>query len=89
MKFEPRPYSDIVRDLLVTLTGGTVREAVMVPADTGEAIVLDRLADRPLRRISHIGGVVAVGGGNAEATLPYRFTSADFELISTDPGKWS
>jgi uncharacterized phage protein gp47/JayE len=82
VSYEPRPYRDILRDLLVTLTGGTVREAVTVPAEATGPLMLDKLADRPLRRISHIEGEVEAG----ETTLPFRFTSADFELISTDPG---
>ena len=85
MNFEPRLYPDIVRDLLVTLTGGTVREAVPVPVPVGNAVVLDRLADRPLKRISHIEGFVERAGA-AEGIAPYRFTSADFELIASDGG---
>ena len=85
MKFEPRLYPDIVRDLLVTLTGGTVREAVPVPVPAGDAVVLDRLADRPLKRISHIEGFVE--RASAETGIaPYRFTTADFELIASDGG---
>ncbi|WP_134681110.1 baseplate J/gp47 family protein [Paracoccus ravus] len=85
MNFEPRPYADIVRDLLVTLTGGTVREQVAVPVPVAGAIVLDRLADRPLRRISSIEGQVARGGPEG-GLAPFRFTSADFELIASDGG---
>lgn len=85
MKFEPRLYPDIVRDLLVTLTGGTVREAVAVPVPAGDAIILDLLAERPLHRISHIEGVVERDGAEG-GVAPYRFTTADFELIATDGG---
>jgi uncharacterized phage protein gp47/JayE len=82
MNFQPRLYPDIVRDLLVTLTGGTVREQVLVPVATGEAVVLDRLADRPLRRVSHIEGFVERSGAEG-GIAAYRFTSADFELIAS------
>lgn len=85
MKFEPRLYPDIVRDLLVTLTGGTVRELVPVPVPQGDAVVLDRLADRPLNRISHIAGFV-VREASEDGIAAYRFTSADFELIASDGG---
>jgi hypothetical protein len=78
VSFTPRPYPDIVRDVLTTLTGGTVREQVMAPADG--PIVLDRLADRPVRRVSHLEGVTLVG----ETEVPVRFTDADFELVDTD-----
>lgn len=83
MKFEPRPYPDIVRDLLVTLTGGTVRELVPVPV--GDTVILDRLADRPLKRISHIEGFVERESAE-NGIAAYRFTSADFELIASDGG---
>lgn len=84
--FEPRAYPDIVRDLLTTLTGGTVRETVVVPAGDGD-LVLDRLADRPLRRVSHLEGVVEVTratleGGEEVVEVPYRFGDADFELVA-------
>lgn len=85
MKFDPRAYPDIVRDLLVTLTGGTVRELVPVPVPADDAIVLDRLVDRPLHRISHIEGFVE-RASEETGVAPYRFTTADFELIATDGG---
>lgn len=84
--FEARVYPDIVRDLLTTLTGGTVRETVVVPAGDGD-LVLDRLAQRPLRRVSHLEGVVEVTrplpeGGEEVVEVPYRFGDADFELVA-------
>lgn len=96
--FTPRPYPDIVRDLLTTLTGGTVRETAVVPA--GDVIVLATLADRPIRRVSHLQGVIDVqrpirdaageivrdARGDAEletVPVPFRFTDADFEVIAT------
>lgn len=78
--YAPRLYPDIVRDLLTTLTGGTVRETVVAPSSG--PIVLDRLRDRPIRRVSHLEGVTAVG----TARVPVRFTAADFELVDTQGG---
>ncbi len=96
--FVPRPYPDIVRDLLTTLSGGTVRETAVVPA--GDVIELRLLADRPIRRVSHLQGEIEVerpvrneGGevvldaaGDPELEtvgVPYRFTDIDFELFAT------
>jgi uncharacterized phage protein gp47/JayE len=84
--YVPRPYPDIVRDLLTTLTGGTVRETQVVPA--GDVITLGLLADRPIRRVSHLEGVIeatrkAEDGTEESVEIPYRFTDADFELIAT------
>lgn len=96
--FVPRPYPDIVRDLLTTLSGGTVRETAIVP--TGDVIELRLLADRPIRRVSHLQGEIEVerpvrneGGdvvldtnGDPELEtvgVPYRFTDIDFELFAT------
>ncbi len=95
--YVPRPYPDIVRDLLTTLTGGTVRETAIVPA--GDVVVLAQLADRPIKRISHLqgeieverpvrdtnGNVVLDANGDPEMEtvgVPYRFTDADFELFA-------
>lgn len=96
--FVPRPYADIVRDLLTTLTGGTVRETATVPA--GPVLVLNQLANRPIRRVSHLqgeveierpvrdaqGNVVLDGNGDPEretVAVPYRFTDTDFELVAS------
>jgi phage-related baseplate assembly protein len=96
--FAPRAYPEIVRDLLTTLTGGTVRETAIVP--DGPVIVLSQLAERPLRRVSHLQGVVEVerpvrdangdlvldGTGRPEletVSVPYVFSNADFELFAT------
>lgn len=78
MSFTPRAYPDIVRDVLTTLTGGTVREQTTAPVEG--PIVLDRLADRPVRRVSHLEGVTLVG----DTEVAVRFTDADFELVDTD-----
>lgn len=81
--FAPRPYPDIVRDLLTSLTHGTIRESVTVPADVGEGgvIELKQMANRPIRRVSHLEGVVELANGNE---VPYRFTPADFELVEPE-----
>lgn len=77
-EYTPRPYADIVRDLLTTLTGGTIRESAVAPVDG--PLRLDRLASRPIRRVSHLEGVTTVAGTN----VPVRFTDADFTLADTD-----
>ena len=79
MTYAPRLYDEIVRDLLTTLTGGTVRESFVMPA--GDSPIL--LNNRPVRRISHLQGVVTAGAAPDAPEIPYRFTPADFELIST------
>lgn len=84
--FVARPFPDIVRDLLTTLTGGTVREAVVIPP--GDTVELRLLADRPIRRISHLEGLVALDrrkddGSTETVEIPYRFTDVDFELVAT------
>jgi uncharacterized phage protein gp47/JayE len=78
VSFVPRRYDEIIRDLMTTLTGGTARESLKAPA--GDAVITPgKLRDRPVRRISHLEGFV----GTPEKQIPYRFTAADFELIST------
>lgn len=78
MSYTPRRYDEIVRDLLTTLTGGTVAETLIAPAGDG-LLVPDKLRNRPVRRVSHLEGSV----GTPERPVRYRFTAADFELIST------
>lgn len=81
MSYVPRIYPDIVRDLLTTLTGGTVQESLLVPAefDVLETLLL---RDRPVRRVSHLQGTVEVGVAPNTTDIDYRFTAADFELVS-------
>lgn len=96
--YSPRAYTEIVRDLLTTLTGGTVRETHVVPS--GSVIELRLLADRPIRRVSHLDGVIelerqaidALGNpvtdtdGNPVTEMvpvPYRFGDSDFETFAT------
>ncbi len=81
MSYTPRNYEDIVRDVLTTLTGGTVRESLTAPADAEELLVPTKLKERPVRRISHLEGTILTASG---AELPYRFTAADFELVSAE-----
>lgn len=94
MSFTPRPYDAIVRDLLTTLTGGTVRERVAVPA--AGPVVLDRLAQRPFRRVSHVEGLVEIQRSHVDddgiervvrEEVPHRFTPADYALVSADGGE--
>jgi uncharacterized phage protein gp47/JayE len=77
--YAPRLYPEIVVDLLTTLTGGTVRESLLVP-QTGD---LPKLANRPVRRVSNLVGQVAAKDGTP---IDFKFTSADFELVSSTGG---
>jgi len=78
VSYVPRTYDLIVRDLLTTLTGGTVRETLKAPAGT-TVVTPAKLRNRPVRRVSSLDGFV----GTPDKPVPYRFTAADFELIST------
>ena len=81
MSFTPRAFEDIVRDQLTTLTGGTTGESLVVPP--GDVLLMpQKLSSRPVRRISHLDGTITVGAGPAAKQVPYRFTAADFELVS-------
>jgi uncharacterized phage protein gp47/JayE len=86
--YVPRTYDQVVRDLLTTLTGGTVRETLTAPLP-GPSLLLERLSRRPVRRVSHLEGTIALGEGPEAQQMPYRFTDADFELVSTsgDPAE--
>lgn len=79
MTYQPRIYPEIVRDLLTTLTGGTVQESLLAK----DSAVTDKLARRPVRRVSHLAGRVQVGTGATAREIAYAFTSADFELVAT------
>lgn len=72
-----RSYPDLVRDLLTVLTGGTSREVIALGADIPDPLPLQI---QPVRRVSHLEGVVRIG----EADEPYRFTERDFELVGTE-----
>jgi uncharacterized phage protein gp47/JayE len=78
MSYVPRRYDEIVRDLLTTLTGGTVAESLLAPA-ADVALVPAKLRDRPVRRVSHLEGFV----GTPDNPVRFRFTAADFELVAT------
>lgn len=82
MIYEPRSYDAIVRDLLTTLTGGTVRESLAAPPED-ILLVPQKLRDRPVRRVSHLEGTIRVGSGDQARDLAYRFTPADFELVAS------
>jgi uncharacterized phage protein gp47/JayE len=78
VSYVPRAYDQIVRDILTTLTGGTVRETVKAPA-ANAVVTPAKLLNRPVRRISSLDGVI----GTPDKPVNYRFTASDFELIST------
>ncbi|WP_437569796.1 hypothetical protein [Sorangium sp. So ce542] len=85
MSFVPRGYEQIVRDLLTLLTGGTVGESLAVPAGNAPIKPL-KLKDRPVRRVSHLEGTITAGTGAEARDVSYRFTPADFELVSSSGG---
>ena len=77
--FTARQYPDIVADVLVTATQGVVGDVLTVPgvlAD-GQLLFLPR---RPVRRISLVSGEIEAADGS---TTPWRFTDADWELVSS------
>jgi uncharacterized phage protein gp47/JayE len=76
MSYQPRLYDEIVRDQLTTLTGGTVRESMVVPA-VGD---LPKLRNRPVRRVSHMDGQVE---GKDGRPIAYTFGAPDFVLVSS------
>ncbi|MGB5156367.1 baseplate J/gp47 family protein [Desulfobacterium sp. N47] len=80
MSFTPRTYEELVRDLLTTMTGGTVRETLTVEAGINEPIILQKLSKRPVRRISHIEEI-RVDPEGVETKI--RYTPNDYELIAT------
>ncbi len=84
MSYVPRIYPEIVRDLLTTLTGGTVRETVQAPLDPEQLLVPVKLKERPVRRISHLEGILPDPEDPAADGPSYRFTAADFELVAPD-----
>ena len=75
MTFVAASYPDVVRDLLTWLTQGVVSEPHAVPS-TGLTEL--RFDAGPVRRISHLAGVIQVD----DKQVPFRFTDRDFELIS-------
>ena len=83
MSYTPRTYEQITRDMLTTLTGGTVRESLTAPAGDNVLVVPEKLKSRPVRRVSHLEGVTRIGTGPSAREVPYQFTAADFELVSS------
>lgn len=75
MSLTARTYPQIVRDLLTTLTGGTVAEAHTVPLEgVGEI----RLQQAPVQRVSFLEGEIEVG----EERRAHQFSERDYELIA-------
>ena len=83
MSFTPRHYEEIVEDLLTTLTGGTVRETVDLAQD-GDPLLLNKLRNRPIKRVSHLEAYFTDEEGE---TRRHRYASSDFELVNGDGGK--
>ncbi len=80
MSFLPRTYDEIVRDLLTTLTSGTVREQVKV-LETGGLRITEKLSSRPVRRVSFVEEIRTDEQGKK---TKIRYTAADYELIASD-----
>ena len=80
MSYVPRSYEEVVRDMLTVLTQGTVSERLPAPP-ADDLLVPAKLTNRPIRRISHIEGFIP--GAEPDSLIPYRFTPADYELISS------
>ena len=91
MTFQARTYDAIVRDMLTTLTGGTVRETIVVPPDTP---LMPKLRNHPVRRISNVDGEIEVTitvpdpanpakKKTEQERRPVSFGAADFELVAT------
>ena len=79
--FTSRSYDAIVRDLLTTLVGGTVRESLTAPPE-GLPVTPLLLTRRPVRQVSFLEGTVAIGAGATARQITFRFTPADFELVA-------
>lgn len=77
--FTARAYPDIVADVLVAVTQGVVGDVVTVPGVLAEGQLL-MLPRRPVRRVSLVSGAV---DGPDGSTSPWRFTDADWELVSS------
>jgi uncharacterized phage protein gp47/JayE len=80
--FTARGYDAIVRDLLTTLVGGTVRESLTAPPE-GLPVTPLLLVKRPVRQVSFLEGTVVIGAGATARQITFRFTPADFELVAT------
>lgn len=83
MSFKPRAYEKIVEDMLTTLTGGTVRETVDLLQES-DALVLNKLRNRPVQRVSHLEAYFKDENGD---TFSHRYASGDFELVNSEGGK--
>lgn len=81
MTFTARQYPEIVADVLVAVTQGVVGEAVSVPPLLPDGHLLF-LSSRPVRRVSLVSGVIDGPAGPGD-TRPWRFSDADWELVSS------
>jgi len=81
MSFIARTYEEVVRDLLTTTTGGTVRETATATLDAEGKMDAIRLHQRPVKRISHVEER-RVNLDNTEEKI--RFTPADYQLVASD-----
>jgi hypothetical protein len=77
--FAARSYPDIVADVLVAVTQGVVGDVLTVPGVLGDGQLIF-LPRRPVRRVSIVVGKVANPDGS---TTTWRFTDADWELVSS------
>ncbi|OPY13931.1 MAG: Baseplate J-like protein [Syntrophus sp. PtaB.Bin001] len=80
MSFTPRTYEEIVRDLLTTLTQGTVREKVKV-LESGNERISEKLQNRPVRRVSFVEEIRTDEQGKK---TKIRYTATDYELFASD-----
>jgi len=80
MSFLPRTYEEIVRDLLTTLTSGTVREQVKILETSGQRIT-EKLSHRPVRRVPFLEEIRIDEQGKR---TKIRYTGADYELFASD-----
>ena len=90
MTFVDRPYPDIVRDVLTSLTQGVTAEAHTVSYDPKArplAIPDIVLARRPVRRVSMIKGFVA-GAAPGDPPVSTLFSLNEYQLVPNpnDPG---
>lgn len=84
MSFVDRPYPELVRDVLTTLTHGVTREVHRVDYDPDARPVRVpdiALARRPVRRVSFVGGFVT-NSDPAGEPIPATFSLQDYELVA-------
>jgi len=86
MSFVDRGYSDIVRDVLTSLTQGVTREQHRIeynplarPIKVPDVV----LSRRPVKRVSVVSGFVDPAQAG-EPPQPYDFMPSDYELVPVD-----